>query len=245
MSALALRIIACVAMLLDHIGYTFYIEPLRIVGRIAFPIFVYLIYNGYRHTKSPVKYALRLGLFALISQIPFALFCGYTDVFRSGNVFMTLLMALLCIWAADVLAKRTVTRWACLLPALAVCCGYYFGILKSDYGAKGILMAMVFWLLDGNAVWKRILTCVLVLCAVYYDPILGLGLNLVRGNGIAFSLTDWEKTQAWSLLGLLFIFAYNGKKGKMPGGKVGAKIAQYGFYLFYPVHMLVLWFVSK
>ena len=245
MSALILRLIACVAMVLDHIGYAYDVAELRVVGRIAFPIFVYLIYNGYRHTSSPVKYALRLGVFALISQIPFALFCNYTDYFQRGNVFVTLLMALLCVWSADVLVKRAVTRWACLLPALAVCCGYYFGFLKSDYGAKGILMAMVFWLMDGKAVWKRILTCILVLCAVYYDPILGLALNLAKGNGIVFSLSSWEKTQVWSLLGLLFIFAYNGKKGQMPGGKVCAKIAQFGFYAFYPVHMLVLWFINK
>lgn len=245
MSALMLRVIACFAMLLDHIGYAEGIPQLRFIGRIAFPIFVYLIYNGYKHTKSPAKYALRLGLFALISQVPFSLLCGYPTFWYRGNVFITLLMALLCVWSADVLAKRPVTKWACLLPALAVVGGYYFGLLKSDYGAKGIIMVMVFWLLDGKAIWKRMLTCVLVLCAVYYSEILGCALNLVRGNGFIFTLTDWGKTQVWSLLALPLIFAYNGQKGKMPGGKIGAKIAQYGFYIFYPAHMLILWFITK
>ena len=239
MSALMLRVIACVAMLLDHIGYAYGIGELRIVGRIAFPIFVYLIYNGYRHTSSPGKYALRLGLFALISQVPFALFCGYEDVFYTGNVFMTLLLALLCLWAADVLAKKRILRWICWLPALVVCVVYYNEWLRSDYGAKGIIMVMVFWALDGKTTWKQILTFVLVAIAVYHQPIL----EWVKGA--SFSLTNWEKTQVWSLLGLLFIFAYNGKKGKMPGGKVGAKIAQYGFYAFYPVHMVLLWLIAK
>ena len=245
MSALMLRIIACAAMLLDHIGYAFDIPSLRVVGRIAFPIFVYLIYNGYRHTKSPGKYALRLGLFALISQLPFALLCHYDHWLQKGNVFVTLLLALLCIWAADVLAKRPATRWICWLPALAVCVAYHNAWLRSDYGAKGIIMAFVFWALDGKTAWKRALTCVLVLCAVYYAQILGVGLNLVRGNGMVFSLTSWEKTQVWSLLALPLIFAYNGEKGKMPGGPVGAKLAQYGFYAFYPLHMLVLWLLEK
>ena len=241
MTALMLRVIACVAMLLDHIGYVFGISGLRIVGRIAFPIFVYLIYNGYRHTKSPVKYALRLAVFALISQVPFSLMCGYATIWDRGNVFVTLLMALLCIWSADTLWKKRALKWFCLLPALLVIGGYYFGLLKSDYGAKGIIMAMVFWLLDGKEVWKRILTCVLVLCAVYYSDILGCALNLVQGDGFVFSLTSWEKMQACSLLALPLIFAYNGEKGKMPGGK----IAQYGFYVFYPAHMLLLWLIAK
>lgn len=241
MSALMLRFIACMVMLLDHIGYTFDIAQLRIVGRIAFPIFVYLIYNGYRHTKSPVKYALRLGIFALVSQIPFALFCHYSNWLQNGNVFVTLLLALLCVWAGDVMMKNRVTKWFCLLPALAVIAGYHFGLLKSDYGAKGIIMIMVFWMLDGKEMWKRVLTCVLIVCAVYYSQILECVLNWVRGNGCVFSLTDWEKIQAWSLLALPLIFAYNGQKGKMPGEKV----AQYGFYMFYPAHMLFLLLLTK
>jgi len=245
MTALMLRVIACVAMLLDHIGYAFGIAQLRVVGRIAFPIFVYLIYNGYRYTSSPAKYALRLTIFALISQVPFALFCHYANYFQNGNVFVTLLMALLCVWAADVLAKKRATKWFCLVPAVLVFGLYYFGVIHSDYGAKGILMALVFWLLDGKKVWKRVFTCVLVLCVVYHSQILGCALNLVRGNGFVFSLTSLEKTQVWSLLALPLIFTYNGKKGSIPGGKVCAKIAQYGFYAFYPVHMLILWFVSK
>jgi len=245
MSALMLRLIACVAMLLDHIGFVCGSEVLRTVGRIAFPIFVYLIYNGYRHTSSPAKYALRLGIFALISQIPFSLFCHYASYFQKGNVFVTLLLALLCVWSADVLVRNRVTKWFCLLPAIVVFALYFFGVIHSDYGAKGILMALVFWLLDGKEVWKRVFTCVLVLCAVYHSQILGCALNLVRGNGFVFSLTSWEKTQVWSLLALPLIFAYNGQEGRMPGGKVGAKIAQYGFYSFYPVHMLILWFITK
>lgn len=243
MSALMLRLIACAAMLLDHIGYAYGIADLRVVGRIAFPIFVYLIYNGYRHTSSPVKYALRLGVFALVSQVPFALFCHYTNYFQNGNVFVTLLMALLCVWAADVLVKNRATKWLCLLPTVLVFALYYFGIVHSDYGAKGVLMAMVFWLLDGKAVWKRVLTCVLVLCVVYYSPIINCVVSLVQGSGFVFNLTSWEKTQIWSLFALPFIFVYNGEKGSMPGGKLGAKVAQYGFYAFYPVHMLILWVI--
>ena len=71
---MALRIIACVSMLLDHIGFAFNINILRIIGRLAFPLYVYLLYNGYKHTSNRFLYAVRLGVFAAVSQIPFSLF---------------------------------------------------------------------------------------------------------------------------------------------------------------------------
>ena len=244
MSALMLRLIACLTMLLDHIGFAFGIPQLRIVGRVAFPIFVYLIYNGYKHTKSRGEYALRLAIFAVISQIPFALLCDHKTYLYKGNVFVTLLLALFCIWSADILRKNRITKWFCLLPALAVAGGYYFGFLSSDYGIKGILMVMVFWLLDGKEIWKRVLTCVLVLCSVYSTQIIDCVIDLLQGEGLNFVLSNWEEKQIWSMLALPLIFLYNGTKGNLPGGKVTAKIAQYGFYAFYPAHMLLLWLLK-
>ena len=118
MSALALKIIACVCMLLDHIGYFWGIDSLRIIGRLAFPIFVYMIYNGYRHTSNKGKYALRLAIFAVGTQIPFNLFCYGTLWYNNGNVFFTLLAALLCLWSVDAMLKHKTLRWFCLLPRL-------------------------------------------------------------------------------------------------------------------------------
>lgn len=241
MSALMLRLIACAAMLLDHIGYCLNSMPLRIIGRLAFPIYVYLIYNGYKHTSSRLRYALRLGVFALISQIPFSLFC-YNDAFYpKGNVFVTLLMALLCVWAVDAMRRHRVLKWGCLLPAVLAFAVYHFGVLNSDYGAKAILMVMVFWLFDGKCVTRKVLLCAAMLCAIFYAPILSCAISLVRGNGFVFPVSQWDLTQAFSLFALPLIFAYNGEKGKLPGGRVAAKLAQYGFYAFYPLHMLILW----
>lgn len=245
MSALMLKIIACVAMVLDHIGYFWGIEPLRIVGRIAFPIFVYLIYNGYCHTSSKLKYALRLALFAIVSQIPFSLFCYGTLWHQNGNVFFTLLAALVCLWCADTMRRNKVLRWFCLLPAIAVCALYYKGILASDYGAKGVLLILVFYFTDRKGFWWKLLTVLGFFCAIYYAHLLSwakTAILLLAGVQASFApLDNWQIEQAWSALSLPLIFAYNGKKGPAPKGKPLAKLCQLGFYLFYPLHMIVLW----
>lgn len=249
MSALALRSIACIAMLIDHIGYMFSFMPFRMIGRIAFPIFLYLILNGYRHTSSRLRYALRLGLFALLSQIPFTLFCYGRLWYPKGNVFFTLLMALLCIWSADAMGKHRLLRWVSLLPSIVVALLYHRGIMDSDYGARAILLAMVFYLFDGKGVAGRVLMVLGMLCSVQYVFLLSackqLGYFLLGMQAHIPTIDRWALVQSWSLAALPLIFAYNGKKGRLPERKLPAKLIQYGFYVFYPAHQLVLWAVER
>ena len=229
-------------MLLDHIGYIWHIQSLRVVGRIAFPIFVYLIYNGYRHTSSKWKYALRLAVFAAISQIPFTLFCYGRLFYHNGNVFFTLLAALLCLWSVDVMLQHRILRWFCLLPSIAVSLLYYRGVLSSDYGAVGILMILVFYICDRPGMCWKMLTVIGFYCAIYYKELLGVLLSLMRNTELPV-LSAWRQTQLCAGLALLFIFAYNGQKGTI-AGKTGGKLLQYGFYLFYPLHMMLLYLIS-
>ena len=241
MSALALRVIACIAMLLDHIGYAWDLMPLRIVGRIAFPIFLYLICNGYKHTSDCRRYALRLGIFALLSQIPFSLFIYHELWSTKGNVFFTLLAALLCIWTADALCRRGLPKWLSPLPAAAVFFLYHYGVLSSDYGAKAIIMAMVFYLFDGEGVLRKLLTVLGVLFALFYGTILSWGLQIIRGGGFQFPVIgEWAAIQIFSLLALPLIILYNGRKGDIPLRWSGRTALQFGFYAFYPLHQLLL-----
>lgn len=148
MSALSLRIFASICMLLDHLGFLFPQYPLlRYIGRLAFPIYIFLLVNGYRHSSNRLRYALRLGLFALVSQVPFTLFCGYGSYFTRGNVFFTLLIALLVLWLTDTLARQKRLRFLAPLPALLAYALYHLGWLSSDYGAKGFLLALSFFYL--------------------------------------------------------------------------------------------------
>ena len=241
MSALLLRLIACLAMLIDHIGFQYNIHLFRCIGRIAFPIFVFLLCNGYRHTSSRLRYALRLGIFALISQVPFSLFC-YNSLWHSnGNVFVTLFLSLVCIWTADRLLRSKNLKLLAFLPTLLICGFYYFGVLASDYGIRGILFALTFWFFGKQEGKKP--GCILagMLLAIYY-PFL---LQCVRWalGGAAPVLSSWEVTQIYSLLAIALILLYNGKKGSTPGSPVLAKLTQLSFYIFYPAHMLILWLI--
>ena len=247
MSALMLRLIACVTMLIDHIGYVTGDMGCRIVGRIAFLIFAFLICNGFRHTSNRSRYALRLGIFALISQVPFTLFC-YGDIrFSHWNVLLTLLLGLLCIWAADELRQRPRFRWAALLPAIFVCGMYFFGVISSDYSERGILTVLVFYFFNGKKWWQRAMTVAGAVVATLYDYIFAWGVVVAKmalGREVVTpQLGQWQLYQLFSLGALLFIFLYNGKKGNYPENPVCAKLLQYGFYAFYPVHMLILWLI--
>ena len=239
MSVLVLKIIACAAMLIDHIGYWFNFLPFRIIGRIAFPIFLYLICNGYRYTSDKRRYAFRLLVFALISQVPFSLFCYNTVWSDNGNVMFTLLIALLCVWSADVMIQSKILRWFSMLPSVGVFFLYHFGVLSSDYGARAIIMAMVFFLFDGKKPVNRIFVLLGYIFALFYSQILSWILHIIMGD-ISYvpQWNQWTVTQIWSLMALPMIFLYNGKKGN---GSKWSSLIQYGFYAFYPAHQLILW----
>ncbi len=245
MSALALRIIACTAMLIDHIGYLWGIMLFRGIGRIAFPIFLYLIYNGYKHTHSKAKYALRLAVFAVISQIPFSMFLKNRLLISNGNVFFSLLLALLCIWSADILKKHKIGRYLFLAPSLLVFVLYSLGILRSDNGARAIILAVVFMLFDGKSVWQRVFTLIGTLiasCNSWFISVAKYVIFEILGRDATFPMpTNWDLMQIFALFSLVFIFAYNGQKGAMPQNKKAARAVQLGFYIFYPAHQLILW----
>ena len=119
LSGSTLKIIAVITMLTDHIGagilgriitmqgiysgsvYNVY-TVMRYIGRLAFPIFCFLLVEGFMHTHNVKKYASRLFVFALISEIPFDLFVSGRIVDTSAqNVYFTLLIGLICMWACD------------------------------------------------------------------------------------------------------------------------------------------------
>ena len=107
MTALGLKLLASVFMLIDHIGYCFYGPMIfRIIGRLAFPIYVFQMTEGYRRTSNRLRYAVRLAIFGLISQVPFSLMIKGVPMQWNLNVMFTLLIGYLAIWLLETLKHR-------------------------------------------------------------------------------------------------------------------------------------------
>ena len=163
LSGSTLKIIAMVTMLIDHIGaavlarmiiagnvelYDTY-RVLRMMGRIAFPIFCFLLVEGFCYTRNAKKYAARLCLFAVISEVPFDLaFASKVLEFEYQNVFFTLAIGLLTIMAYKKVAESAIenpmTKWFLQL-AVAVTGGFAAELLKTDYGMLGVVVIVAFY----------------------------------------------------------------------------------------------------
>lgn len=126
---------------------------LRFIGRPAFPIFCFLLVQGFVHTHDVKKYAVRLGIFALVSEIPFDLAFSLTPVqWEHQNVFFTLLIGLLAIWFMKTYGETAI---ACLLGLSG---GMLLAeLLHADYGAFGVLLIVVLYLFQEKKAWQCIL----------------------------------------------------------------------------------------
>lgn len=193
-------------MFLDHYHYIIGgSEILNVIGRIAFPIFAFTLNEGYVHTRSLKKYLLRLFIFAVSIQMPSILF-GYD---YPMNIFFTLFLGLLSICIFN-LKKMNVILKIILIGFIL----FFSQKFKLDYGIYGILVIINFNIFRNNKF--KILMNFLVL-------------NIY--NVIFPKVFDLPDTQLFSLISLVFIFMYNGEKGRS---------MKYFFYLFYPIHFFIL-----
>ena len=159
LSGSALKTLAIITMLIDHSAICFrplldrerlvflgtrmtYYHMLRGVGRIAFPLFCFLLAEGCRHTRSRARYALSLFLFALLSELPYNLFNTGTLAYKTQNVFFTLLLGCLAIWAIE---KWRQKPFLCALALLGLA-GVSL-LLKADYGWAGYCFIVLLYLL--------------------------------------------------------------------------------------------------
>ena len=212
MNSTNLKIIACVTMLIDHIGAVLLPDLLflRLIGRVAFPIFAFLIAQGYIHTHNSKKYLIRLFIFALISEIPNNLaFKGQPICLGSTlNIFFTLFLGLLAIYIYDHYKKLSI------IPLIIiVVVAHYF---KVDYGIYGIAMIFSFYFFRDD----------------FYKQMFGLCLVSLGYEGYIYIRDNYiNYVQMYSLASLIILYFYNGKKGYN---------LKYLFYFFYPVHLIIL-----
>ena len=230
-TSFTLHILAMIFMLCDHLWGT--IVPgndwLTCIGRISFPIFAFMIVEGYFHTKSVKKYVLRLLIFALISEIPFNLMMG-SGIFYPihQNVLWSFLIAIGLICLNEKVKERRV--WLrILVGALSVMLGYLLGILTMvDFYHAGVLSVLVFYFFRKRKWWCYIGQIVFL----WY-------VNAELLGGLIYEINLFGNTysilrQSFALLALIPIWLYRGKQGYYN------KAIKYAFYAFYPLHMLIL-----
>lgn len=168
LTAYHLKLIAVVTMLIDHVGLALLpqVTFLRIIGRIAFPIFAFLIAEGCRYTSSRWKYALRLGLFTLISQVPYVLGL-YPDNFPKGilwqlNIFYTLFLAVAFIHIFETLRHSSRKTQLFAIGAEPVCCGVIVALVYARRAVNA----------SGDLVMGTIMQWVVSIIPLLYVPVL-------------------------------------------------------------------------
>ncbi len=219
LSAFSLKIIAIVGMSLNHAGYLFFnYLPIEILclfigaGGLTFPIMAFLLVEGYRHTSNMRNYAIRLLLFAIVSQVPYFLFLAH-----NLNIFFTLLLGLALLYLHDTLKSRT-AFWVvslCLIAASAL----------SDWGIIGPIMVLVLYLVPHKR--QSILTASLL-------SVLGLGIpalseTITTSNIAMLPFVFYPIAGCSTTIPLLL--AYSGQRGKS---------LKWFFYAYYPLHIITL-----
>lgn len=231
LTSAALHILAMIFMLLDHLWATVVLgnDWMTCVGRLAFPIFAFLLAEGFFHTRSRKNYAKRLLIFALISEIPFNLMVSGRIFFPiHQNVLWTFLIAFgLMAWNERV---KDAAPWRRALRfAASFLMGLVVGLLTMvDYYGYGVAMVLTFYIFRGGS-WRHRLGQAVMLWWI--------NSSLMGGLVYEFEVLGrlWViHQQSFAVLALIPIWLYRGNPGHR------SKAFQYFCYAFYPVHMLIL-----
>lgn len=222
----ALKLIACITMLIDHFGASVVLAmrtpwmadlyyTCRIIGRIAFPIYCFLLVEGIRRTRSPMKYILRLAVGILLAELPFDFLFegGFTWAYQSVMVTLTLgAVMLLCM-------QKLEKKWMKLLVVIPF--ALLAELAKCDYGQWGIAMIAVFALFDN--------------LPLQFIGVAAINAMIPSGTIAIFGMQ--VSIQLFAIVAMVPIAFYSGRK------LTRSRAIQWGFYLFYPVHLLVLWMI--
>jgi hypothetical protein len=225
-SAFWLRALALTSMLIDHVGLVLLrgAPSMRGAGRLAFPLYCFLLAEGFIHTRDAKRYGLRLAIFAILSEIPFDLaFANRLWDPSSQNVFLTLLLALVAMACCARLKSGARLPAPVAIPAALLCVAGLCALsvaLKTDYVLFGVLFPLGFYIFRQSK--RRQIGCFLLLLGGY--------LLYMRSRGIS---QRWVYTQALAALAVIPIALYNGKPGP--------RILRWLFYAAYPLHLLALW----
>ena len=217
-----LKFLACAIMLLDHIGAT--LIPwgtLRIIGRLAFPIFCFLLAEGAHYTRSPRNYLLRLGIGAILSELPFDLALFGSWSWQHQSVMITLLLGAMALLAMKRMTQPLLKILVLLLFA------FLADFMNTDYGGAGVLMIALFGLTrERKYGWLVQLLGMYLIC------------RWIIPGGAVWFIGRYVFIEIFAILALIPIWLYSGKKS------TSSRAVQWAFYLFYPVHLWILYLIS-
>lgn len=237
-----LKWIAVITMTIDHAGMILFpqLRVMRLIGRLAFPIYCYLLVQGFLHTKSRTKYMSRLAAFAFISELPFDLACYGVFSWRGQSVFVTLFFCLGMLWLMESVLKNSRLsngiKWlsAGLILALTAVVTH---LLACDYSFSApFLVAGLYFYVRHKAFGDTILfmsqpymSFMLFFAAMFFSWMLKGYSPEASANGVI--------TEAFCLPAAWLIQICNGRRRKKSG--------KYFFYLYYPLHLLILYGIGR
>lgn len=213
LSGSALKVIALISMVIDHVALylmehgTVLYETMCCIGRIAFPVFAFLLAEGFIHTRSRYRYFFTLLGFAVISEIPWYLLNGADG---THNVMFTLALGVATLMVLENLLQRSMVLgffWTLGIAGLAC----WLGV---DYEWRGILIIVASYLINGyghSFTYSRDMQFFCTFALMIHYGVIG------------------------AIMACVILYVYNGTRGFVQGS-----IAKYGFYAFYPVHLLFI-----
>lgn len=285
-NSLILKTVACLTMLLDHIGYHSPSFPaFRMIGRISFPIFAYLIAVGCLKSTDIYKYLFRVIIFGIVSE-PLYDLCFYGKIsIGVDNVMFTISLGIISVICIDKLKNSSHLAFLSVIPSFF--CMHLADRFSMDYGAWGVALIILYYLflysgrtpsekgiskekessslgdtgLRKIAIRKAVLSgaaisIVTLAFALRYELKYFILSSLYSISSVFPLLSSiiseapaapssWQNQQVYAVFALLFILAYNGKRGiNIKNGRL-RKLYQYSFYAFYPAHLLVLTFIVR
>ena len=228
----SLHIVAMACMLCDHLWAT--VVPgndwLTCLGRVAFPVFAFMIVEGYFHTGDLEKYVKRLLVAALLSEIPFNFMAAGTLFYPlHQNVLFSFLISIWLIWLNERAAARGGAARRALVGALTIGLAVVLGVVTFvDYYHAGILTVLLFYAFRGRKWWHK---------AGQFVGLWYINTQLLGGFGWGINILGQEvflSRQSFALFALIPIWLYRGRQGHR------SRVFRNVCYAFYPVHMVVL-----
>lgn len=193
-------------MVVDHIGYFLFpdLSILRIIGRLSFPLFAWLLVEGFQHTRDWRFYGLRLFILALISQPIYYLASGLTNL----NILFSLTLGLLLLRLAKINTYTQILVYGIVALLLPISDNLPF-----EYGSYGLMLILI-----------------MALKAPFGVKVLAWSILHIIAIKIAWNI------QFFAFFALFLIRFYNGDRG--------LNLPKYLFYSFYPVHLLIFYFIE-